>query len=79
VTFRATAVLPYDSLERATAGLRGRLRLMVADHGPDLLPDWDTLVVTGPTTTKDARGNTWFEWTGTVQAKTESTDATIVS
>lgn len=66
MTFTATAVLPYDNLERATAGLRGRLRLMVADRNPDALPDWATLVVTGPTTTKDARGNTWFEWVGTV-------------
>ena len=66
MTFTATAVLPYDNLERATAGLRGRLRLMVADRNPEALPDWSTLVVTGPTTTKDARGNTWFEWVGTV-------------
>ncbi len=62
----ATAVLPYDNLERATAGLRGRLRLMAADRHPDASPDWTTLVVTGPTTKKDARGNTWFEWVGTV-------------
>jgi hypothetical protein len=66
VTFTATAVLPYDNLERATAGLRGRLRLMAADQGADTSPDWTTLVVTGPTTTKDALGNTWFEWVGTV-------------
>ena len=39
VTFTATAVLPYDNLERATAGLRGRLRLMVADRNPDASPD----------------------------------------
>ncbi len=66
MTFTATVVLPYDNLERATAGLRGSLRLMAADHGPDLSPNWTTLVITGPTTTKDARGNTWFEWVGTV-------------
>ncbi len=48
VTFTATAVLPYDNLERATAGLRGRLRLMAVDHGADAPPDWTTLVVTGP-------------------------------
>ena len=49
MTFTATAVLPYDNLERATAGLRGRLRLIIAGD-PDALPDWATLVVTGPTT-----------------------------
>jgi hypothetical protein len=67
--FRATAVLPFNSPFQATAGLKGRLRLMVADYSADLSPDWDTLVVTGPTTTKDARANTWFEWAATVQAK----------
>ncbi len=67
--FTATAVLPYDNLERATAGLRGRLRLMALDHGLDASPDWSTLVVTGPTATKDARGNTWFEYRATVESR----------
>ena len=35
--------------------------------------------VTGPTMTKDTRGNTWFEWAATVQAKTSGADATIAS
>jgi hypothetical protein len=69
VTFRATAVLPFNNLAQATAGLRGRLRLMIADYSAEVSPDWDTLVVTGPTTTKDARGNTWFEWAATVETK----------
>jgi hypothetical protein len=77
VTFRATAVLPYDNLDRATAGLRGRLRMVITDHDADLSPDWATLVVTGPTMTKDARGNTWFECTATVQARMSRSDATI--
>ena len=64
VKLSATAVLPYEHLERATAGLRGRLRLMAADDG--VMPDWSTLTVTGPTTSLDGRGRTWFEWTGTV-------------
>jgi hypothetical protein len=79
VTFRATAALPFDNLDQATAGLRGRLQLMVADCGRELMPDWKTLLVTGPTTTKDVRGNTWFEWAATMQAKTSSTDATTAS
>jgi hypothetical protein len=69
VTFRATAVLPFNNLAQATAGLRGRLRLMIADYSAEVSPDWDTLVVTGPTTTKDARGKTWFEWAATVETK----------
>ena len=68
MTFSATAALPYDHLERATAGLRGRLRLMITDDTCAASPDWDTLVVTGPTTSQDARGRTWFEWIGTVEA-----------
>jgi hypothetical protein len=40
---------------------------MVADRDADLSPDWDTLVVTGPTVTLDTRGNTWFEWAATVR------------
>ena len=55
--FRATAGLPYERLERATAGLRGRLRLLAADDG--VMPDWSTLQVTGPTMSLDARGRTW--------------------
>jgi hypothetical protein len=53
--------------------------MMVADHGAGLSPDWETLIVTGPTPTKDARGNTWFEWAATVRAKTSSTDATTAN
>ena len=40
--------------------------MMVADHGANVSPDWDTLVVTGPTTRENARGNTWFEEAATV-------------
>ena len=41
---------------------------MVAERNSKALPDWSTLVVTGPMTAKDARGNTWFKWTGTVNS-----------
>lgn len=67
--FTATAALPYDNLERATAGLRGRLRLMITDYSTDADPDPDTLTISGPVKTKDARGNTWFQWTAVVQAR----------
>ena len=72
VTFRATAVLPFNNLALATPALRGRLRLMITNHDAGLTPDWDTLVVKPPTTRRDARGNTWFEWTATVEATTLS-------
>jgi Transposase, Mutator family len=37
---RATAALSYDHLQRATAGLRGHLRLMITDCRADASPDW---------------------------------------
>ncbi len=66
MTFTATAAYPYDNFERATAGLRAALRHQLLVGGIRGLRVWDTFVVTGPTTTKDARGNIWFEWAGTV-------------
>ncbi len=68
MTFIATAAYPYENLERATAGLRAALRHQILAAGIRGLQVWDTFVVTGPTTAKDARGNTWFEWVGTVHA-----------
>ncbi|MGY1778759.1 hypothetical protein [Geodermatophilus sp. SYSU D01036] len=64
MTYRATTALPYDDRERATAGLRGHLRLMTAANGA--VPDWSTLQVDGPTEAVDRHGATWFEWTATV-------------
>ncbi len=37
--------------------------------GEDGAPDWDTLIVVGPTKRRDARGNTTLEWTVTVQCR----------
>jgi hypothetical protein len=65
MTYRAVAVLPYEHLERATAGLRGRLRLMAVADG--VMPDRSTLQVSGPATSLDGRGRTWFESTATVE------------
>jgi hypothetical protein len=67
VIYRAAAALPYDDLQRATAGLRGQLRIMtLAD---DVTPDWSTLTVEGPTETPGWHGRVWFEWTATVRAR----------
>ncbi len=68
MNFTATAAYPYENLERATMALRAALRHQLLAAGVRGLQVWDTFVVTGPTTTKDARGNTWFEWVGTVHA-----------
>lgn len=71
----ATTALPYPHLERATAGLRAELRRQLVAAGVHDAPDWDTFTITGPTTTKDARGNTWFEWAARVQAETSAANA----
>ena len=63
-TLEATTALPYDSRERAAAGLRAQLRLQAVDQG--LIVDWTSFDVTGPTTAPDAQGRPWFEYRGTV-------------
>jgi hypothetical protein len=67
-TYAATTALPYPHPERATAGLRGELRRQIVQTGGLEPPRWDTLEVTGPVETIDARGHTWFEYRATVEA-----------
>lgn len=52
---------------------------MAADHGADASPDWTTLVLTGPTTTKDTRGRTWYEYRATVESRRPFDCATTVT
>lgn len=65
LTYRATAVYPYDNAERATSAFRGALRLQIPS---DQAPDWSTLQVTGPEKRVDARGRVWFEYRATATA-----------
>jgi hypothetical protein len=69
VTFTATTALPYENLARATAALRAELGYQLVDAGNDELPDWDTLVVTGPLELTDHRGRTWFKYVATVESR----------
>jgi hypothetical protein len=70
----AAVVLPYQHRQFAVAGLRAELRHLVqlasllGRREADEQPDWDTLVITGPTGTRDAQGREWFEYTATVHA-----------
>lgn len=66
----ATTALPYNDVGRATAGLRGQLRLLAVDRGH--CPAWTTFSVSGPTQRTDARGRTWFEWSATVETEIAS-------
>jgi hypothetical protein len=77
--YTTSAALPYQHRQGAVAGLRAELRHLVelgyllGRRAPDELPDWDTLVVTGPKETgpketTDANGRVWFEYSATVQA-----------
>jgi hypothetical protein len=65
-TFSATTSLPYEHVERATAGLRAKLRYKLLDLGA--APDWSTLEVSGPVTTPDGMGRPWFEYRASVQS-----------
>ncbi len=71
MTYTATTVLPSADVARATAGLRAALRLAVAAGSPSEVPDWSTLVVTGPVVSTDAGGwvGSWHEYEGTVSSR----------
>jgi hypothetical protein len=80
VTFRATTVLLYEHVDRATAGLRGELRRQLLMADVHLTPLWDTFEVTGPVTMADARGRIRYEYRATVESRkqldrTTSTEA----
>ncbi|MGY1830150.1 hypothetical protein ACI8AA_06920 [Geodermatophilus sp. SYSU D01180] len=71
MTYRATTALPYDDRDRATAGLRGQLRLMAIADGAS--SDWSTMVVTGPEEAVGRHGVVWFEWSATVRGERGAT------
>ena len=70
--YRAAAALPSDDRERATAELRGQLRVIAAAVGS--VPDWTTLVVDGPTELAEWSGQSWFEWSATVSVVDDGED-----
>jgi hypothetical protein len=39
---------------------------LLGRQNPDETPDWDTLVVSGPTQSTDTKGRVWFEYTASV-------------
>jgi hypothetical protein len=63
-SLEATTALPYENLARATAGLRGQLRLQLLEECRTA--DWNTFTVMSPTRVLDDRGRPWFEYRGTV-------------
>jgi hypothetical protein len=69
VTFTATTALPYEHLERATAGLRAELRQRLLQADVHQMPLWDTFTVSGPHEFTDMRGRQWFEYRATVESK----------
>ena len=64
----ASTVLPAKDLERATAGLRGALRLAVAE-ATSVLPDWTTLIFEGPTAVPGPGGRDWCRYTASVSTR----------
>jgi len=67
--FSASTALPYQHLDRATAGLRAELRHKLVHADVHEMPMWDTFEVTGPPEFTDLRGRVWFEYRATVQAR----------
>ena len=59
--------LPFPHTERATAGLQAQLREQALAAGCRV--DWSSLTVTGPTTSSDAQGNEWFNYSGTAHGR----------
>jgi hypothetical protein len=67
--FSATAALPYEHLERATAGLRAELRRQVLAADVNAMPRWGTPCVTGPHKFTDLRGRSWYEYRASVEGR----------
>ncbi len=69
MTFTAITALPYEHLERATAGLRAELRQRLLHEDVHEMPMWETFTVTGPHEFTDLRGRTWYEYQATVESR----------
>jgi hypothetical protein len=69
VTFSATTALPYENVDRATAGLRAGLWRQLIRTDVHQMPRWDTFAVTGPVEFTDLRGRTWFEYRAIVDSR----------
>jgi hypothetical protein len=78
-TFSALSALPYEHLERATAGPRAELRRQLLAADVHEMPQWETFDVTGPIPFTDLRGHTWFEYRATVETRRPFDVATTVS
>jgi hypothetical protein len=69
VKFSAATALPYEHLERATAGLRAELCQRLLHTDVHQMPMWDTFTVTGPREFTDLRGRRWFEYRASVESR----------
>jgi hypothetical protein len=68
VRFSASTALPYEHLERATAGLRAELRRRLLTADVHEMPTWKTFDVTGPTEFTDLRGRR-YEYRATMEGR----------
>lgn len=67
--FTASTSLPYQHLERATAGLTAELRRQLVAADLHEMPNWESVQVTGPVEFTDLRGQTWYEYRATVEGR----------
>ena len=68
-TFSASAALPYEHLELATAGLRAELRRQLLAADVQAMPRWETFTVTGSIEFTDLRGRLWYQYRAAVEAE----------
>lgn len=69
MTFTATTALPYEHLERSTAGARAELRRRLLAAGVHRVPAWDMFGVIGPVESADARRRRSYEYSATVASR----------
>ena len=69
-TFSASAALPYEHLELATAGLRAELRRQLLAADVQAMPRWETFTVTGSIEFTDPCGRLWYQYRAAVESRT---------
>ncbi len=68
-SFSATAAVPYEHLERATAGISAELRRQILAADVQAIPRWETLTVSGSRKFTDLYGRIWYEYRATVESR----------
>ncbi len=68
-TSSTTTAMPYEHLERASAGLCAELRQCLLHADVDESPSWNTVSVTVPPMFSALRGRTWYQYPATGESR----------